>query len=104
MNLCDPFVIRKSDGAIFEPSHPDDYTLGDAYGDCLVSGMTGKYVFYFRRVERVKLLFRFSWIRTGEIWQPKDGSEFHVIESLNRQAFRKQSLRPRADTFPKEAA
>ena len=71
---------RKTDGALFRPSFPDDYNAGQAIADTL----TGKKSWYFRRVEpkKVRRWFRTSTIYedTGEIWCPREGAEFDVIE------------------------
>jgi hypothetical protein len=65
-------TIRKTDGALFEPSHP---------GYCDISSFwTGGSPFFFRRI--VPLPKRWwqgqRWQRTGETWQPLSG-EFNVV-------------------------
>ena len=78
MKLC----VRKSDGTIYEPSSPDDYNMGNAISDML----SGRSVWYFRRVRTEKRKWWQLWkrkvrfLRTGEIWQPKEGNEFDVID------------------------
>lgn len=70
---------RKSDGAFFEPSYPDDYNSGKAMADC----MLGNARFYFREVvwkpcPLWKFWHKGIWERTGVIWQPDTG-EFDVL-------------------------
>lgn len=70
--------MRRSDGATFEPSYPDDYTEGAA----IAAVLSRKPSWYFRRVERVPKRWwhlKEMWRRTGEIWQPEEGSDFTVL-------------------------
>ena len=71
-------VIRASDGAVFEPSCPDNYDEGQALID-LFSGIN---CWYFRQLQwkprRWWQLYG-KWKRTGEIWKPKEGREFDVV-------------------------
>lgn len=80
LRLCE-VIVRKSDGSVFEPSTPDGYTEVDAFRDML----SGKLKWYFRQLRWEKSpWWKFwtcgRWARTGEIWQPKDGSEFDVTD------------------------
>ena len=72
---------RKTDGALFRPSFPDDYSDVQA----IIDTLTGNYLWYFRRVE-LKKVRRWFWTRviyedTGEVWCPREGAEFDVIEA-----------------------
>lgn len=74
MTLC----RRKSDGAMFRASVPDDYTEADAIVDCL---SLKKLEFYFRGVlwqPRRWWQRRGCWVDRGEIWEPESG-EFDVV-------------------------
>ena len=83
-------VRRKSDGAVFRASHPEDpETFARICGDAFAGGG-----FYFRRIRlqpkrwwrwRQRLwpfwrLWPSRWVETGEIWEPKSG-EFNVASS-----------------------
>lgn len=81
------FAIRKSDGSVWEPSCPDDYTEADAI-TAYVTGDTGWYFRGGRFVQRGWWLFKkWVWERSGSIWEPRSG-EFRVIrreEALSAQ-------------------
>lgn len=72
---------RKTDGAMFRPSYPDDYSVADAIADAA----DGHPKFYFRGVKWQPRKWwkiwqpRGEWIDTGDIWQPQSG-EFTVID------------------------
>lgn len=71
-------VRRKSDGALFEPSHPAGYGLGQMFGDLLANSPQ----WYFLRLEKQPLKWWQSRQRcapTGEVWEPVFASEFDVI-------------------------
>lgn len=75
MKLC----RRKTDGAMFRPSYPDDYTGEKSMADAF----TGRATFYFRSVRwqpRRWWQLHGQWIDTGEIWQPQSG-EFDVLDA-----------------------
>lgn len=68
---------RKTDGALFEPSHPDHWGDAAAITALLSNGPQ----FYFRRVELAPRRWwqrRARWQRTGEVWEPESG-EFEVL-------------------------
>lgn len=74
---------RKTDGAIFRPSHPGDYCHGQAMADAIL----GRLRFYFRGVRwqpRRWWQIRGRWIDTGEIWEPESG-EFDVIRQPGKE-------------------
>ena len=78
MVIKGPLVRRRSDGATFEPSLPDNYNRIVALAEIL----SGRSKYFFRHItpaERKWWHWRRRWIRTGVIWEPKDGSEFDVI-------------------------
>lgn len=73
-------IVRKSDGALFRPSHPDWWTEADAVAATLSGDGP---MFYFRGVAWVpgRVLpwpRRGRWVDTGEIWEPASG-EFSVV-------------------------
>lgn len=75
MKLCK----RKTDGAMFRPSYPDNYDSGQAVADALA----GTTKFYFREVRWVAPRWwqlRGKWVDTGVIWTPSSG-EFDVIDA-----------------------
>lgn len=74
---------RKADGALFEPSVPDDYNRADAIADCLL----GRMAWYFRRVLPAPRRWWHRsprWIRTGEVWEPTRPSEFEVLRGNDK--------------------
>jgi hypothetical protein len=74
---------RKTDGAIFRPSHPDDYCHGQAMADAILGNLR----FYFRGVRwqpRRWWQIRGRWIDTGEIWESESG-EFDVIRQPGKE-------------------
>jgi hypothetical protein len=73
-----PDAVRKSDGAFFEASYPDDF--GEMISD-MVADRDGTGGFYFREVKLQPWrwwLPVLAWKRTGVIWKPKSG-EFSVL-------------------------
>ena len=77
MKIC----RRKTDNAMFLPSYPESWDDADALRSLLPGAGCD---FYFRRVRLHprKWYFPFRrWVRTGEIWQPKDPCEFDVLDS-----------------------
>ena len=77
--MSDKLCIRRSDGTVWEPSHPDGYTEGDAIADVLL----GRSRWFFRQVEwRPSPWWRFwsrgRWVRSGDVWEPVGGREFEI--------------------------
>jgi len=81
-----PNVLRKRDGALFISSHPDNYDGG--FADLLAGkGGADSPLWYFRGVRPVPKRkwygkIKIGWEFTGEIWEPKDGREFEVIDVI----------------------
>ncbi len=73
-------VRRKSDGAVFRASFPEDPM---EFARICGNAFAGRGGFYFRRIRlQPKKWWRFwrRWADTGEIWEPKSG-EFDIASS-----------------------
>jgi len=73
----DEIIKRLSDGVLFLASCPDEYDRGQALADFF----SGKLSWYFREVKPVDKKWwqkHKRYVETGEIWEPKSGSEFKV--------------------------
>lgn len=73
MTLC----RRKTDGAMFRASTPDDYTFAQSLADMFAL----KAEFYFRGIvwqPRRWWQLHGRWVDTGEVWEPTSG-EFDVL-------------------------
>lgn len=73
LHTVDTICVRKSDGALFEPSFDPENPLAGIFNKSKQ--------FYFRRVVPVRHRRRALWRRTGETWQPQSG-EFAVVEDV----------------------
>lgn len=76
---------RRSDGALFRPSYPDGYTEGHA----IVDLFTKKGPSWYFRAVRARTVGRWFWRRTvyedtGDVWEPKMGKEFDVLDLPGR--------------------
>ena len=78
-------VRRLSDGAIFEPSVPDNYDMLD----CVAEILAGRSSWFLRKIEQVPRRWwhlRRRWKRTGEVWITRYPRSFEVITA--REAWR----------------
>ena len=77
-------IIRTSDGALFEPSFPDNYNEGRALADAISAAFNNKPCWYFRRIEPIKKRwwhFKQRYKRTGEVWEPNASEEFELLKT-----------------------
>ncbi len=84
MNIC----RRRSDHTFWEPSHPSDWTEGDAIASLFTSGGGG---FYFRRVRLVRRRWWFGkrWERTGQVWEFTDSGGENAFDVLTDREARR---------------